>query len=186
MTCGATDAQGRSCFLDGAHAYHSALDGADVITWENSSMVAPPMNPKSTFRSVALAAQRSVATLPDPAQPSARLRSEPHETERAAADASKLRNASRKKQVLRVVAAATEAGHGVTDDEIALVLNDPNVPAPRVATRRGELVEMGWVEAMTVEGLIATRATRTGQQAMVWVLTPEGAAQVGEWLWQES
>lgn len=71
-------------------------------------------------------------------------------------------------RVLDAVAACGE--YGATDDELVW---DTDLPANTVRPRRGELVEHGWLTAAVDDaGQPRTRATTTGHDAQVWVLTP--------------
>lgn len=61
---------------------------------------------------------------------------------------------------------------GLTDDDVARIVDHPDMPPPRAASRRGELARMGWLERVVDDdGNRVTRPTRTGHAAQVWRLT---------------
>ena len=92
------------------------------------------------------------------------------ETERKAAFTVMPRTGTQRRMVLDAIAAA--ADRGMTDFEVSVALG--NVTHRWVlATRRGELEAGGWVEN---SGRV--RKTDTGSDAVVWVLTEAGRAQV--------
>lgn len=76
------------------------------------------------------------------------------------------RSRTRRYAVLEAIAAAGE--HGRTDDEL---IGELGIPHQSVGPRRLELVEGGWIEDSE-----RRRPTRTGADAIVWVLTDDGAA----------
>lgn len=75
------------------------------------------------------------------------------------------RSSTRRFMVLEAIVAAGEAGR--TDDELIVELG---LPHQSVGPRRLELVEGGWIEDSGQR-----RRTRTGADAIVWVLTEAGA-----------
>lgn len=75
------------------------------------------------------------------------------------------RTRTRRMAVLEAIAWAGEEGR--TDDELILEMG---IPHQSVGPRRLELVESGWIEDST-----RRRKTRTGADAIVWVLTEQGA-----------
>lgn len=60
-----------------------------------------------------------------------------------------------------------------TDDELETRLGRTH---QSVSAARNRLVEDGWLEPMAVLGEIQTRPTRSGNDATVWALSPEGRA----------
>ena len=97
------------------------------------------------------------------------LRHDATATEEAAATITKVTGSKYRHQI--VLALFRHRG-GLTDDGMAEVVADPNMPAPRAASRRGELVELNWVKPrLTAFDEPMTRATRTGADAQVWELT---------------
>jgi len=96
----------------------------------------------------------------DSAAPHAWVRRDARPTETAAAARAAPRSGTQRMAVLHAVASAGD--HGATDDEIAQV---SGIIPPRVASRRKELLDGGWVRDSG-----ATRPTRTGADAIVWVL----------------
>ena len=66
--------------------------------------------------------------------------------------------------VLRAIAAA--GGEGRTDDELIV---DLDLPHQSVGPRRLELVEGDWIEDSG-----RRRRTRTGAEAIVWILSESG------------
>lgn len=91
-----------------------------------------------------------------------------------AADVSAVRNSHRRKQVLAAIRALGDA----TDDEVCLRINDPDQHAGRVASRRLELQESGWVEPLVTDGRPVERRTRTGAEAQVWTLTSSARVEI--------
>lgn len=94
-------------------------------------------------------------------RPHAYLRNGARSTERRAAVAALGRSGSQRHQVAEFI--ASRGTYGAIDDEVARALG---LMPPRVATRRGELTDGGWVEVNGQE-----RKTRSGQDAAVWVAT---------------
>lgn len=73
-------------------------------------------------------------------------------------------------QRAKVLDAIREAGErGLTDDE--LIANEV-VTFEACRARRGELESAGWITLKIEDGEPATRATRSGNDARVWVLSP--------------
>ncbi len=140
--------------------------------WPNEEFVSPSKSSNRDERREIAGGMRQMAVSIDKAH--SYLRSNPHVTEVMAADVSALKNSRRKKQVLHVIARAMP--NGVTDDGVAIVIDDPILPPPRVASRRLELQESGWVKVMTEEGREIYRLTQAGSLARVWVLTESGEA----------
>lgn len=63
---------------------------------------------------------------------------------------------------------------GLTDDAASAFVDHPDMPPPRAASRRGELVKWGWLtKKVAADGNPVKAKTRTGHQAQVWVLTPQ-------------
>lgn len=168
------DIEGLFCRLDPqfSHEFHVAFQGDEDIRWPNADYSPPPPPAPSDkkMRGKLLDMVREID------RPSAYLRHNPRSTEVAAADLSAVGNSKRRKDVLLVIWQA--GAQGVTDDEVSIVLDDPDVPAPRVASRRKELVEGGWVEVRVEDGREVERKTRTGAPAKVWVLTEAGRAAI--------
>ena len=153
----------------------------EMVIWDNTYYKPLPPPPSKSrdrqmkqgtmdmARGVRPVQRSSNQMIEDLERPESWLRHDAHSTEKTSADISKIKNSRRRKQVLLVVRAGMP--NGVTDDEVAQVLNDPDMPAPRVASRRGELEKYGWVEVMVRDGREVERPTRTGAPARVWVLT---------------
>jgi hypothetical protein len=95
------------------------------------------------------------------------LTPEQTETSQRAALSAWPRAGTARARVLDAVAACGE--YGATDDELVW---DTDLPANTVRPRRGELVDAGWlVVALDESGQPRTRATTTGHDAQVWVLS---------------
>lgn len=77
--------------------------------------------------------------------------------------------ATRRYQVLATIAGSPT---GMTDDEI---ITSQRMPHQSVGPRRLELVEGGWIEDSGQR-----RKTRTGADAIVWVLSEAGQARWGQ------
>lgn len=105
--------------------------------------------------------------LADPAAP-ARPKHHGRETEKAAYWSSLPRHGSQRHRVLESIAAAGDFGR--TDEELEIILD---LRRPSAGNRRGELVEGGWVRDSG-----RRRPTRSGNPAVVWVLTAEGRARL--------
>lgn len=191
MTCNAEhpDRPGVRCRVgDDAPRHHYHQAPPDII-WPNTEVQQADqrrqIEPEAAARRRLLEMARATdaaareARLPDPGGPHTWLRREPRQTEVQAAAASVVTNSRRRKQVLRVIAQHPE---GITDDAVALILADPDLPAPRVASRRGDLErQFGWVEERVDEsGRVMTALTSAGNQATLWVLTPAARAQIHE------
>jgi len=99
-------------------------------------------------------------------EPHAYIRRDAKPTSRDAGLQAMPRSATRRYCVLEAIAIAGERGR--TDDELIVQLG---VPHQSVGPRRLELVEGGWIEDSGQR-----RRTRTGADAIVWVLTEGGAA----------
>jgi len=155
------------------HSLHSrVVNWKERYDWENGEFVAPSKPSSLDERRQISSGMMQMAVQVDKAH--SYLRSNPHVTEVMAADVSALRNSRRKKQVLHVIARAMP--NGVTDDGVAIVIDDPILPPPRVASRRLELQETGWVKVMVEEGNEVYRPTQAGSLARVWILTESGEA----------
>jgi hypothetical protein len=175
------------CRLDpGNHELHWGGQDRDLqdVWWENCEFqprIQPDNMTRPEFNDKALGikgrAERPVRLGPLDAS-RAWLRNGAYDTERHAARATEITGAPRRKAVLRVFA---EAGKdGATDDEVSARLADPVVfPSNKVATRRKELCEMGWLEESGME-----RTTRQGNPAIVWVLTEDAKQEIGPWLFE--
>lgn len=96
------------------------------------------------------------------------LRNHPHATEVEAAQRALGRSGSQRVKILEVIISKGE--YGATDDECALALG---MMPPRVATRRLELEEGGWI-VKTSE----VRKTRTGSSAIVWRATEKAVLEL--------
>jgi hypothetical protein len=138
--------------------------------WPNEEFVAPS-NPSSLDeRRQISSGMRQMAVKVDESH--SYLRFNPHVTEVMAADVSAVRSSRRRKQVLHVIARAMP--NGVTDDEIAVVLESVGLTMNTTRPRRLELQEFGWVKVMVEEGREIYRPTQTGSLARVWILTESG------------
>lgn len=98
---------------------------------------------------------------PDPQQPHAYLRRNPHDTEVKAAERAQVRSGTHRFAALEFIA----LNEGATSDEISRWLESQGkyVPPNQVASRVLELVEMGWVEDSGER-----RLTRRKNEAIVW------------------
>ena len=192
--CGAVK-DGAVCKKTAQHPEHIATKRVGTrlehLRWPNEDYVAPTETggKKPADRLNALAArvgQAAAQETPEQREqrhealdaPHAYLSSDPAPTSAIAAQVSAVRNSARRKQVLAAVLAL---GGEATDDEVCVLLDDPNLHAGRVASRRGELEGSGWLEAkITPERTLATRPTRTGLPAQVWQITASGRSSLHE------
>lgn len=135
-------------------------------------------------RDVATARRRPIDRVDvDPSAPAAAVRAGASSTERAAALAHAPRAGTQRAKLLEWISSAGVVLSGFTDDEAARALG--RNPA-RLASRRKELLDGGWVEPVlatdpqapsdgtgTYEGLLVkTRITRQGTPAVVWRRIP--------------
>lgn len=145
--------------------------GEGVIEWPNPSYqpkvrVAP--RGRRPAAEVAAEINRETIELSRAAEntPGAVHRS-PRDTEEAAAFAVMPRTGT---QRMAVLAAIRDAGDGMTDEEITAHLDmNPSSVRPR----RQELEIGGWVMDSG-----ARRKVQSGQEAIVWVLTPDGRSRL--------
>ena len=123
--------------------------------------------------SVVAAANRLRAVLepsffddPSLSDPAANLPGAHHgrETERAAAYEIVPKSGTQRLRVLAAIAIAEDLGR--TDQELEELLD---MPRPSPGNRRGELMAGGWVRDSGKR-----RPTRSGKDAVVWVLTEDG------------
>lgn len=70
---------------------------------------------------------------------------------------------------LRATVVQLLLNHGHTDDELERTLARSH---QSVSAARYTLVQQGWVQPMTHDGVPVTRPTRAGNAAQVWTLTP--------------
>lgn len=98
-----------------------------------------------------------------------KFRADPKPTELKAAVAVYPRTGSQRRRVLDAIAEAGE--RGLTNEEIGKV---PGIADTAHRTRRKELVEGGWVED---SGRV--RASDSGNDSIIWVLTERGRAKYG-------
>lgn len=81
----------------------------------------------------------------------------------------------------RVMMLEVHASHpeGLTDDRASDLVNHPDMPPPRAASRRGELAKWGWLtKKLDENGELVKGKTRTGHSAQVWVLTDAARQQI--------
>lgn len=173
---------------DSYHPEHAAMVAGVREAWLNPACPPVRHHDPSEIKRMARRARhdRRVGAPPSPeelARPHAWLRSDARPTERHAAEISAVRNSRRRRQVLIAIVRSGE--RGATYDEIAEFWRDPVMPAPRVASRGGELEESGWIEPLYVNDRPAVRETVAGGEAIVWVLTDDARQLVGSWLYED-
>lgn len=108
-----------------------------------------------------------VPQLPDPTTPHAYVRRDAHQSEKQAAAAVLPRSGTQRAAVLAAIAAGA---NGATDWEVSQTIG---LMPPRVATRRLELVEQGWISDSGLR-----RPTPSGVEAIVWKLTDAARQQL--------
>lgn len=157
--------------LPDAEPSHYTRNGG---SWPNDLWTPPPLQRSSSrsrsVRSVVREVDRSVreAALSDPTENTVGLMSrEPRDTQRDAAYAVMPRTGTQRRMVLDAICGS---GRGMTDEELRDVLG---TTYSKVGPRRRELVDGGWVADSGQR-----RPTSSGQDAIVWVLTPEGRARL--------
>lgn len=192
MTCDAEhpDRPGVRCRVGDDSPRHHFHQCPPDIVWPNLEVQraderrrpTPEAEDRRRLLEMARATEASAreSRLPDPEGPHTWLRRNPRQTEVQAAAASVVTNSRRRKQVLRVIAQHDPLG--ITDDAVAIILADPLLPAPRVASRRGDLERtFGWVqERLDENGRVMTNLTSAGNDATLWVLTDAARAQIHE------
>lgn len=107
--------------------------------------------------------------LPTVTTPHAWVRKNAHQSEIDAANFVRPRTGTQRAKALDVIVGA--GAHGATDYEISQAID---LIPPRVASRRKELVQMGWIEESG-----KTRPTPGGIEAIVWVLTDKAQTELG-------
>lgn len=154
--------------------------GAVVVPIDDLRVVLVELGRTSTpSASVVAAANRLRAVLepsffddPSLSDPRASLPGAHHgrDTEKAAAWADLPRKGTQRLRVLAAIAIAEDLGR--TDQELEELLE---MPRPSPGNRRGELMAGGWVRDSG-----KTRPTRAGKQAVVWILTEDGARRLAQ------
>lgn len=119
-----------------------------------------------TPKALAAAVARGILSKPD-ANTVGIMPRDPHETTADAAFAVMPRTGTQRMAVLHAIASADS---GLTDEEARTALG---LRYSSECARRQELVKGGWVEDSGQR-----RSTTTGQDAIVWVLTPEGRSKL--------
>jgi hypothetical protein len=158
-----------------AEPTHFAPEGGE---WPNENWVPPAPRPTQSRRGFraqmaaverqAVAEQQRPVELSNPAEKTVgALRSEPHDTEEAAAYAVMPRTGTQRMAVLEAISGA-EAG--LTDEQVR---SQTGIRYSSECARRQELEKGGWVMDSGQR-----RLTSSGQDAIIWVLTPEGRARL--------
>ncbi len=175
--CGEPDpGTGQTCHREGNHPTHIAGFGRKRVSWEN-----PGWNPPPQYQPKVPDGKRKLGEIADRVEPEqraelsdpkanliGRIREGAGETEIDAAYAAMPNSGTQRMDVLEAIFSA--GMKGMTDGEIRDAIG---IRYSSGGARRGELVKGGWVIDSG-----ARRLTSADQESIVWVVSPDGIAQL--------